>query len=36
MARGLSTTLKTELAKSNFAWALLAKLEFNSTYYFTT
>ena len=36
MSRGLSSTLKTELAKSNFAWAFLAKLEFNSTYYFTT
>ena len=35
MSRGLSSSIKTELAKSSFIMAHLVKLEFNSTYYYT-
>ncbi len=35
MSRGLSSTIKTALASSNYYLAFLLKLEFNSTYYLT-
>jgi hypothetical protein len=35
LSRGLSSTIKTALAGSNYYLAILGKFEFNSTYYFT-
>ncbi len=35
MSRGLSSSIKTELAKGSFIMAHLVKLEFNATYYYT-
>lgn len=35
MSRGLSSAIKTELAKGSFIMAHLVKLEFNTTYYYT-
>ena len=35
MSRGLSSDIKTELAKTSFVMAHLVKLEFNTTYYYT-
>ena len=35
MSRGLSSSIKTEIAKGSFVMGHLVKLEFNSTYYYT-
>ena len=35
MSRGLSSSIKTELAKGSFIMSHLVKLEFNTTYYYT-